>query len=50
MASVDHEPNAVQVSKTAKGITTITLSREHRRNAVGEESSNHNIQSRVICR
>lgn len=35
MASTDHEPNAVQVSKTADGITTITISRKHRRNAVG---------------
>lgn len=30
----DTEPNAVQVSKTADGITTITLNRPHRRNAV----------------
>lgn len=34
MASTDQEPNAVQVSKTADGITTITISRKHRRNAV----------------
>ena len=33
-ASFDKEPNAVQVSKTADGITTITMNREHRRNAV----------------
>lgn len=36
MAFVDHEPNAVRVSKAAEGITTITISREHRRNAVGK--------------
>lgn len=34
MASIDNEPDAVKVTKTAKGITTITISREHRRNAV----------------
>jgi hypothetical protein len=36
MASEDHEPNAVQVSTTADGITTIIISRKHRRNAVGQ--------------
>jgi hypothetical protein len=36
MTSTDHEPTAVQVSKTADGITTIIISREHRRNAVGQ--------------
>lgn len=40
MASADHEPNAVQVSKTADGITTITMSRKHRRNAVGQYGNN----------
>ncbi|KAH8585768.1 ClpP/crotonase-like domain-containing protein [Bisporella sp. PMI_857] len=30
----DSEPNAVQVSKTLDGITTITINRHHRRNAV----------------
>ncbi len=30
----DNEPNAVQVQKTAEGITTITMDRHHRRNAV----------------
>lgn len=34
MASIDNEPDAVKVTKTAKGITTITISRKHRRNAV----------------
>lgn len=34
MASPDHEPNAVHVSKTAKGITTIAISRPQRRNAI----------------
>ncbi|KAJ3561728.1 hypothetical protein NPX13_g8832 [Xylaria arbuscula] len=32
--SFDKEPNAVQVGKTADGITTITMNRQHRRNAV----------------
>ncbi|KND92197.1 hypothetical protein TOPH_03157 [Tolypocladium ophioglossoides CBS 100239] len=31
---VDNEPRAVRVSKTADGITTITLDRQHRKNAV----------------
>ncbi|KAJ6445374.1 carnitinyl-CoA dehydratase [Purpureocillium lavendulum] len=30
----DPEPNAVQVSKTEHGITTITINRHHRRNAI----------------
>ena len=30
----DSEPNAVQVSKTEHGITTITINRHHRRNAI----------------
>ncbi|KAF9870924.1 enoyl-CoA hydratase/isomerase [Colletotrichum karsti] len=30
----DQEPNAVLVSKTPEGITTITINREHRRNAI----------------
>ncbi|KAF5013871.1 hypothetical protein FDECE_152 [Fusarium decemcellulare] len=30
----DTEPNAIQVSKTADGITTITINRAHRRNAI----------------
>lgn len=30
----DSEPNAVQVSKTDDGITTITINRPHRRNAI----------------
>lgn len=32
--SFDKEPNSVQVAKTAEGITTITMNRAHRRNAV----------------
>lgn len=32
--SFDKEPNAVQVTKTAEGITPIAASRPHRRNAV----------------
>ena len=56
MASADHEPNAVQVSKTTDGITTITISRKHRRNAVGqcqnhtERSSNMTLTLRAFCR
>jgi enoyl-CoA hydratase/carnithine racemase len=34
MAAVDAEPNAVQVTRTSNGITTITINRENRRNAV----------------
>ncbi|CZT14450.1 related to 3-hydroxybutyryl-CoA dehydratase [Ramularia collo-cygni] len=34
MTSIDKEPDSVQVSQTADGITTITISRKHRRNAV----------------
>lgn len=34
MASTDNEPQSVQVSQTDDGITTITISRKHRRNAV----------------
>ncbi|KAL1987774.1 hypothetical protein VTN96DRAFT_2614 [Rasamsonia emersonii] len=34
LASSDPEPDAVQVRKTPEGITTITLNRPHRRNAV----------------
>ncbi|KAL3452020.1 ClpP/crotonase-like domain-containing protein [Aspergillus insuetus] len=30
----DSEPDAVQVSKTSEGITTITINRPHRRNAI----------------
>jgi enoyl-CoA hydratase/carnithine racemase len=33
-SSFDKEPGSVQVSKTAEGITTITIGRKHRRNAV----------------
>lgn len=33
-ASFDSEPNAVEVTKTADGVTTITMNRAHRRNAV----------------
>lgn len=34
MASIDNEPHSVKVSRTDDGITTITISRKHRRNAV----------------
>ncbi|KAL2853619.1 ClpP/crotonase-like domain-containing protein [Aspergillus pseudodeflectus] len=33
-SSTDNEPDAVQVSKTPEGITTITINRPHRRNAI----------------
>ncbi|KAE8376032.1 ClpP/crotonase-like domain-containing protein [Aspergillus bertholletiae] len=33
-SSFDTEPNAVQVIKTTEGITTITMNRKHRRNAI----------------
>ncbi|CEL03176.1 Putative Enoyl-CoA hydratase/isomerase [Aspergillus calidoustus] len=33
-SSTDNEPDAVQVSKTLEGITTITINRPHRRNAI----------------
>lgn len=33
-SSFDKEPNAVLVTKTTDGITTITINREHRRNAI----------------
>ena len=48
MASADHEPNAVQVSKTADGVTTITISRKHRRNAVGQYLVHIAKQSNVL--
>lgn len=32
--TLDREPDAVQVSKTPSGITTIIISREHRKNAI----------------
>ncbi|KAJ0425608.1 ClpP/crotonase-like domain-containing protein [Aspergillus carlsbadensis] len=33
-SNIDNEPDAVQVSKTPEGITTITINRPHRRNAI----------------
>ncbi|KAH8432433.1 enoyl-CoA hydratase/isomerase family protein [Aspergillus melleus] len=33
-ANIDEEPDAVEVSKAPDGITTITINREHRRNAI----------------
>lgn len=33
-SSIDNEPDAVQVGTTSKGITTITINRSHRRNAI----------------
>ncbi|OKL61586.1 hypothetical protein UA08_03265 [Talaromyces atroroseus] len=33
-SSIDKEPDAVQVTKSTEGITTITINRSHRRNAI----------------
>jgi enoyl-CoA hydratase/carnithine racemase len=35
----DHEPDAIQVTKTPRGITAITINRPHRRNAVNPSTA-----------
>jgi len=39
MVTMDAEPNAVQITTTPEGITTITIDRRHRRNAVDSHTA-----------
>ncbi|KAA8647773.1 hypothetical protein EYZ11_000168 [Aspergillus tanneri] len=45
---MDTEPNAVQTTKTTEGITTITLNREHRRNAVDGPTAKK-LTDAILC-